>query len=125
VGNYLSFEETPVWKKAHALILDIYKFTSKFPKEEQFALTSQLRRAAVSIEANIAESFGRFHFPDRLNFFYHARGSLEETKSHLLLSKDLGYLNQEDFGRLRSSAEQIGMDLNRVIATTRSKKDEQ
>lgn len=78
-----SFEDLEIYQLAEELTIEIYKITAKFPKEEQFGLTSQLRRAISSVGANIAEAFGRFHYKDKINFLYHARGSLLETRHFL------------------------------------------
>ena len=86
-----SFEDLMVWQKAHQFVLEIYKFTKNFPKDEQYGLTSQLRRAAVSIPANIAEAFGRASNADKARFISYSQGSLQECKYYLLLSGDLGY----------------------------------
>ena len=86
-----SFEDLIVWQRAHALVLGVYRFTDGFPKEEVFGLTSQMRRAAVSIAANIAEGFGKSGRADKLRYFNIAQGSLEESRYYLILSKDLGY----------------------------------
>jgi len=85
------FEDLLVWKKAHQLVLAIYKITKQFPKEEKFCLISQIRRAAVSVPANIAEGFRRRTKPDKQHFLTIAHGSLEEVRYYLILSEDLGY----------------------------------
>jgi four helix bundle protein len=86
-----SFQELEVWKKAHAMVLAIYRLTSKFPREELFGLTSQLRRAAVSVPANIAEGFVKRGVSDKLRFYNISQGSLEECRYYLILSRDLDY----------------------------------
>ena len=91
------FTDLEVWKEAHKLTLLIYKFTKKFPKDEAFGLTSQIRRAVVSIESNISEGFSRYHFKDRLNFYYQSRGSASEVQTQLIISKDLNYIDQNEF----------------------------
>jgi len=85
------FEDLIVWRKAHQFVLDVYKFTQKFPKEELFGLTSQFRRAAVSIAANIAEGFAKRGTSEKLRFYNIAQGSLSECRYFIILSKDLGY----------------------------------
>jgi four helix bundle protein len=84
------------WERGHALTLAVYQFTKKFPSEERFALTSQLRRAAYSVPSNIAEGAGRDTKRDYLRFLYIARGSLAETEYFLLLARDLGYLPESE-----------------------------
>lgn len=86
-----SFQELLVWQKAHQLVLAVYRLTDAFPKHELFALTSQLRRAAVSVPANVAEGFRRRGLKDKIRFFNIAEGSLEEVQYYFILAKDLGY----------------------------------
>jgi four helix bundle protein len=92
-----SFKDLEVWKKAHELALVSYKITHKFPKEEVFGLTNQIRRAAVSVASNIAEGFCRKTTKDKLQFYSIAQGSLSELESQFLIAKDVGYLTSEDF----------------------------
>ena len=89
-----SFFELDCWKYAHKFVLAIYAITKKFPGDERFGVVSQLRRAAASITANIAEGFDRFHYKDQIKFYYQSRGSLAETQNFLVLSKDLAYIEQ-------------------------------
>jgi four helix bundle protein len=84
-----------VWKKAHEFVLDVYKTTKKFPKEEMFGLTSQFRRAAVSIPANIAEGYGKKSKKDKLRFYNISEGSIQECDYYITLSKDLKYIDGE------------------------------
>lgn len=86
-----SFEDLVVWQKAHQFVLEVYNYTGKFPGAELYGLTSQLRRAAVSVPANIAEGFKKKGKADKLRFFNIAQGSLEESRYYLILAKDLGY----------------------------------
>jgi four helix bundle protein len=85
------FQDLIVWQKAHLLVLDTYRFSSNFPREEMYGLTSQLRRAIVSVPANIAEGFKKKSPADKLRFFNIAEGSLEECRYYFILSKDLNY----------------------------------
>ena len=85
------YKKIEVWQLAHELVISIYRVTRSFPREELFGLTSQLRRAAVSVPANIAEGFKKKSRLDKLRFFNIAQGSLEEVRYYLLLAKDLGY----------------------------------
>ncbi len=84
-----------VWKKAHEFVLDVYKATKRFPKEEMFGLTSQFRRAAVSIPANIAEGYGKKSKKDKLRFYNISEGSIQECDYYITLSKDLNYIDGE------------------------------
>ena len=119
--KYTSFEQLPIWGKAHELILFIYKLTETFPKSEIYGLTSQLRRSASSIPANIAEGFYRNSTKELVQFLYITRGSLGETKYHLRLSKDLNYLMQKDYEYLISEYEIIGKQLNGWIKSLKNK----
>lgn len=86
-----TFEDLIVWQKAHAWVLAAYHFSETFPPKEIYALTSQLRRAAVSIPANIAESFKKTGVADKRRFMNIAQGSLEECRYYLILARDLRY----------------------------------
>jgi four helix bundle protein len=86
-----TFRDLLVWRKAHEFVLAIYAFTASFPKQETYGLTLQMRRAAVSIPANIAEGFRRRSKPDKARFMNIAEGSLEECRYFLILAEDLGY----------------------------------
>jgi four helix bundle protein len=96
-----SFRDVIVWQKAHAFVLEVYRFTETFPKNEIYGLTSQFRRAAVSIPANIAEGFKKRGKADKLRFYNIAQGSLEECQYYLILSHDLHYTDT------RSASEQL------------------
>ena len=87
------FEELVVWQKAHQFVLAVYRLSQTFPRAEVYGLTSQLRRAAVSIAANIAEGFKKRGKADKLRFLNIAQGSLEESRYYLILAKDLEYGN--------------------------------
>lgn len=91
-----NFQDLLVWQKAHSFVLCVYRLTSKFPREEIFGLTSQFRRAAVSIPANIAEGFKKRSKADTARFLNIAQGSLEECRYYLILSRDIGYAQTED-----------------------------
>ena len=86
-----SFEQLIVWQKAHQFVLGVYRFTDNFPRREVYGLTSQLRRAAVSIPANIVEGFKKRGRADKVRFLNIAQGSLEECRYYLILAKDLNY----------------------------------
>ena len=92
-----TFEDLIVWQKAHRFVLSIYKYTSAFPKEEIYALTSQFRRAAISVAANIAEGFKKRGKKDKVRFMNIAQGSLEECRYYLILSRDLQYGSNTEF----------------------------
>jgi four helix bundle protein len=86
-----SFRELVVWQKAHKLVVKVYRFTENFPRSETYGLTSQIRRSAVSIAANIAEGFKKRGIADKLRYLNIAQGSLEECRYYLILSQDLSY----------------------------------
>ena len=86
-----SFHELLAWRKAHQFVLEVYRLTATFPKPETYGLTSQLRRAAVSIPANIAEGFRRRSVAEKARFLNIAEGSIAESDYYLILSRDLGY----------------------------------
>lgn len=94
------FRNLKVWQKAHALTLAVYKATQRFPRDELFALTQQLRRAAVSVPSNIAEGCGRSSNADFARFLWMANGSAKEVDYQLLLAKDLGYLDESTSAEL-------------------------
>jgi four helix bundle protein len=115
------FTDAEVWKQGHNLILQIYKFTRNFPKEELFGLTSQIRRAALSITANIAEGMGRKSYKDRVRFFYTSRGSLFEVENFCFVMRDLGYMRDEEFSKLYLRIEETRKMLNGLIRETKKR----
>jgi four helix bundle protein len=92
-----NFTDLKTWQHHYQIVLEIYKITSSFPKDELFGLTSQLRRSSASITANIAEGFGRHHRKDKIRFYIHARGSNTESQNHIMLAKDLGLIHENIF----------------------------
>ena len=109
-----TFQDFDVWNKAHYLTLNIYKITQTYPENERYGLTSQIRRSSVSICANIAEGYTK-STREFARFLEIARASLEETKYHLILSKDLTYINDNKFEELYLTADQIGRMLYGLI----------
>lgn len=107
-----SFEDLIVWQKGHQYVIAIYVVTKQYPKEELFGLVNQLRRAAASITANIAEGFVRTGNREKIRFYNISQGSLEETKNFLILSKDLGYISLSVKEELYAQADVIGKMLN-------------
>lgn len=110
------FEELRVFDEAHRLTLLIYKLTKTFPKSEAYGLTSQIRRSSASVAANIVEGNSRGHKKEFLQFLYLANGSLEETKYHLLLAKDLGYLDVNEYDNVHFQSEIVGKLLTGLIS---------
>ena len=109
-----NFQDLRVWQKAHAWLLDIYRTAAGFPKDETYALISQLRRAAVSVPANIAEGFKRRGKADKVRFFNIAQGSLEESRYYLILARDLGYART---GQQMAAIDEISRMLDSYIRT--------
>jgi four helix bundle protein len=107
------FYDLNIWKKGYALLMEIYKITVTFPKEEKYGLTRQMRDAANSVIANIAESHGRYYFADKARVLYTSRGECEETRSHLRVALGLKYIDKKMFDYL--DAEYDG--LTRGIST--------
>ncbi len=107
-----SFENLQVWQKAHDFVLYVYNVTRHFPMEEKYGLTSQFRRAAISIEANIAEGYKKIGKSDKLRFFNIAQGSLEECRDYHILSRDLEFLHSNEFETMRSLIEATSKLLN-------------
>jgi len=114
-----SFEDLDVWNKARDLVLKIYGVASDFPKEEVYGIISQMKRAVLSIPANIAEGFGRYHYLDKAKFYLNARGSLFELKNFLLLSVDLKFIDSNIAKELIKDIDQIGVKLNNPVNATR------
>jgi four helix bundle protein len=102
-----NYRDLQVWTKAHKLTLDLYRVSQTFPREEIYGITSQLRRAAVSIGANLAEGCGRRTSTELARFVRIATGSASELDYHLLLSRDLGFINNEDFKRTSSDLTEV------------------
>jgi four helix bundle protein len=112
---YKTFEEMPVWQKAMELAENIHQLTEKLPQKEDYGLTSRLRRSALSVPGNIAEGFGRNHTKDKLNFYYDSRGSLTETKSHLIYGHTVGYFDDVEFINSLELIDGIWKDLNALV----------
>ena len=109
------FRKQKVWQKAHDLALEVYRVTEAFPKTELFGLTSQIRRAGVSIPANIAEGCGRDTDADFARFLQIAMGSASELEYHLLLAHDLEFLSDPDYERLNNKTTEVKQMLTSFI----------
>jgi len=114
-----NYKDLLVWKKAHQLTLEIYKTVSTYPKEEIYSLVSQLKRASSSIATNIAEGTGRFSQKDLTHFLQIALGSSHEVEYLLLLSKDLGFINNEIYIQLEKNVNEIKAMLISLIKKVR------
>src|SRR3989344_5834594 len=98
-----SFTDLTAWRRGHELVLMVYRKTGSFPQKEQFSLTDQMRRAAVSITSNIAEGFSRQSQKEKVQFYSMAKASLTELQNQLLIARDIGYLAKEDFAKLKKT----------------------
>jgi four helix bundle protein len=116
------FKQLKVWRKAHEMTLETYRVTAAFPREEMYGLTSQLRRAAASIGANIAEGCGRRSDGEMCRFLQTARGSASETEYHFLLARDLHLLTEKDFEILTRKADELQRMLTGLMQSVRSPK---
>jgi len=114
------FRQLKVWEKSHQLALVIYKATKEFPKEELYGLTSQIRRASMSIPTNIAEGCGRNTDADFARFLQMAMGSASETEYQLLLSLDLGFLNKEQYDKPNPDVTEVKRMLASLLKTLRA-----
>ncbi|MCB0737128.1 MAG: four helix bundle protein [Bacteroidetes bacterium] len=112
-GKIDSFKDLLVWQKAHELVLLVYKISADFPREEAYGLTSQIRRAAISIPANISEGFKRISNKEKLRFYNISQSSLEEVRYYILLAKDLKYIGQND--ELESIAIEVSKLQNSLV----------
>jgi four helix bundle protein len=110
-----SYRDLIAWQKAKILALNVYRCTRKFPKDEVYGLSSQMRRAAVSVPSNIAEGKGRYSHKEFVKFLYHARGSLLELETQLAIAHDLDYIGLPMFKSLESETEELGRILNGLI----------
>ena len=115
-----SFRELIVWQKAHQLVLDTYQLTKSFPKDELFGLTSQMRRASVSVAANIAEGYKKRGKADKARFMNISEGSLDELTYYFILSKDLNYISQNQYEELNAKCTEESKLLYAYSAAIRS-----
>ncbi|MCK5020688.1 MAG: four helix bundle protein [Candidatus Peribacteraceae bacterium] len=116
-----SFEDLKAWQSAMNLIEEIYLITSTFPKEETYGITSQVRRSANSIAANIAEGFGRYTYPDKANKYVIARGECHEVRAFLLIASRLNFIQKTDLEKSIQSLENTGRLLSGLIKACRMK----
>lgn len=117
----VKFTDSIAWREAHELVLGVYKISKNFPAEEQFCLTSQIRRAVVSISSNIAEGFSRKSVKEKTQFLRQALGSLTEVQNQLLIAKDIGYTNEKSFKDMATQTATVGKLINSLIQYTQSK----
>jgi len=117
-----SFHDLVAWQKAMELVTEIYKVSQKFPKEEMFGLTSQIRRAGVSIPSNIADGRGKSSKGEFQQFLYHARGSLAEVETQLLIAINLGYIEKEEVSHISQLIARVGKLLHGLLSAIKKTK---
>ncbi|MFZ3263124.1 MAG: four helix bundle protein [Terriglobales bacterium] len=115
-----AYQDLIAWQKATQLALEIYRCTRTFPRDELYGLTSQMRRAAVSVASNIAEGKGRYSHKEFLQFLYRARGSLLELQTQLFIARELDYLESTASQRLKDKSDELGRILNGLTTSVRS-----
>ncbi|MBI2355378.1 MAG: four helix bundle protein [Deltaproteobacteria bacterium] len=119
---FTSFKDMPVWQHSIAIAEEIHTLTENLPRKEDYGLTSQIRRSALSISANIAEGYGRQHTLDKINFYFNARGSLTETQSHLEYAARVSYISTDDLARLDTLLSRLYHEINKIIGSLRASK---
>ena len=118
-GKIQTFTDLNVWKEGHNLVIMIYKITKTFPSEERYSMVDQMRRASSSITANIAEGFGRQSFKEKVQFYYLAKGSLNELKNFLYIARDVDYLDEQTFMNLMQQSSIVDQILQGFIKKTK------
>jgi len=116
-----SFTDLNAWKESHRLVLMVYKTTKDFPSDERFGLSNQLRRAVVSISSNIAEGFSRRSQEDKNHFYFMAQGSNTEVQNQLLIARDVGYINKDNFKENANQTVVVNKLINGLIKSSRTK----
>jgi four helix bundle protein len=116
-----NYKELKVWEKSYQLCLEVYRITQEFPKIEIYGLISQMRRAALSIPSNIAEGYGRKTILEYLRFLYIAYGSVCELETQIMLSGDLGYLNENRLSKLQKEVGEVERMLQALIKSLKNK----
>ena len=119
--NITSYFDLQVWRKAHELVLLVFRLTERFPRADQFGIVSQVRRSPSAVAANIAEGFGRGSTNEFLRSLQIARGELEETRYFMFLSRDLGKISEEDFARISAGCDSTGRLINALARSLKSK----
>ena len=119
-----TYQDLQIYRQSLELAKAVYSLTKVFPKDETFGMRDQIRRAVASVGANIAEGFGRFHYKDKLVFFYNARGSLYETQHFLELASMVGYISQEKKQELLDLSKDLSVRLSNFIKSVGSRNNE-
>lgn len=115
-----TFKDLIVWQEGHMLVLMVYKVTKKFPKEELFGLTNQLRRAVVSFTSNIAEGFSRNSYKEKLQFYSMSLGSLTEVDNQLTIAKDVDYLTEKEYAAFEEQITIVSRLCNGIIKSSKA-----
>jgi len=115
-----SFTDLMTWQKSHLLVLEIYKITKQFPKDERYGLTDQIRRCAVSISSNIAEGFSRRGNKEKLQFYFMAKGSTTELQNQLLIARDVGYIDKMVFSKVADLSIEVNKLLNSLVKSLKN-----
>lgn len=118
-GSIKKFTDLYAWQEAHTIVLLIYEHTRSFPQDERFGLTSQLRRAVVSISSNIAEGFCRTSPKEKIQFYSIALGSTSEVQNQLLIAKDVGYMSKPHFDKIAAQSVTVHKLINGLIKSTK------
>jgi len=124
INKIQRFTDLVAWQEGHRLVLMIYKETQKFPSEEKYGLTAQMRRSVVSITSNIAEGFSRKSSKEKYQFYTTARASMTELQNQLLIARDVGYLSGKTFDRIVRQSIKTSKLLNGLLAATKDKRYE-
>lgn len=119
IKKIASFKDLNAWKEGHALVLDVYKVTKMFPKDELFGITTQMRRCVVSITSNIAEGFSRQSYKEKIQFYSIALGSITELQNQLIIAHDVGYIFDDIFKELEQQTIVVHKILNGLIKKSR------
>lgn len=114
-----SFTDLIAWKEGHQLVVMIYKITKKFPEDEKFGLTNQIRRCAVSVTSNIAEGFSRRTSKDKTQFYYMALGSIAELQNQILIARDIHYINNNEFRVIADKTVEVSKLINGLIKSAK------
>lgn len=125
ISKIRTFTDLDAWKEGHRLVVIIYRLTKHFPQDEQFGLTSQIRRAVISITSNVAEGFSRGSYKDKIRFYEMALGSLTEVQNQLLVARDVAYLTDDVFQELAKKTVLVHKLINGLIKRSRTYQREQ
>lgn len=120
-AKILNFTDLIAWRESHKLVLFVYKVSSKYPSEEKFSLTDQTRRCVISISSNIAEGFSRYGKKEKIQFYSMSKGSLTELQNHLLIAKDLGFLQKTGFDKIFKQTIAVHKLINGLIRSLNTK----